>query len=108
MGMGSSVPESAMTAPKTIIVKLRDEPRTGNQRPKHQDVGSRAKRIVHLVGPGLVVDARPLFPEEKEDSLASLYEVVLINSASVEDALANLNKSSAVEYAHTPQQRLLQ
>jgi hypothetical protein len=97
-----------MTAPRTIIVKLRDETRTGNRRPKQQDVGSRAKRIMRLVGPGLVVDARPLFPEEKEDDLASLYEVVLDNSASVEDALASLNKSSAVEYAHTPQERLLQ
>lgn len=97
-----------MAEPKTIIVKLRDEPRTGNRRPKQQDVGSRAKRIMRLVGPGLVVHARPLFPEEKEDSLASLYEVVLNNAASVEDALASLNKSSAIEYAHTPQQRQLQ
>ena len=50
-------------------------------------------------------EARPLFPDEQEEDLASLYELILKNSASVEDALASLNGSSDVEYGHTPEER---
>jgi hypothetical protein len=79
----------------TIIVKLRDG----------KDSEARSRRIRKLFGNDFIRDAHPLFPGEEEEGLASLYEVVLKSNASVEQALAYLNKVREVEYAHIPQDR---
>jgi hypothetical protein len=88
--------DTIMAKSKTIIVKLRRQPR---------DVAARMNRIFRLVGPDSVSEARPLFPDEKEEDLASLYEVTLNRSASVDEALASLKQAADVEYAHTPKER---
>ena len=85
-----------MAKSKTIILKLRRPPR---------DVAARMRQIVRLVGPDTVSEARPLFPDEKEEDLASIYELTLNGSASIDEALASLNHAPDVEYAHTPQER---
>ena len=85
-----------MSEPRTIIVKLRGEP---------SRLGAPKRRIVRLMGPNLVNDARPLFPDEGEADLASLYVVTLNDSASMQEALATLNHASEVEYAHSPEER---
>jgi hypothetical protein len=84
-----------MTQANTIIVKLRDG----------KNAATQSRKIRNLVGNDLVRDARPLFPGEEEEKLASLYEVILKKNASVERALASLNEAHEVEYAHTPQER---
>ena len=82
-----------MAQAHTIIVKLRDGKNAADQSPK----------IRNLLGSNLVRVVRPLFPGEEE--LASVFEVILKEHASVERALASLNDAQDVEYAHAPQER---
>ena len=85
-----------MGAPKTIIIKLRTWP---------SDAAAQASRIRDLVGRTAFAEAHPLFPDAGEGDLASLYEVNLKSSASLETILASLNQVAEVEYAHSPQER---
>jgi hypothetical protein len=83
-----------MARPKTLIVKFRA--RTARAR--------RAETVRALVGDDLEA-VRPLFPDDPEEELASLFEVVLKDSASLDRVQGALAGAEQIEYAHSPAER---
>jgi hypothetical protein len=84
-----------MSVSNTVIVKFVG---AGN-------AAAQLERIRKVVGRERVKDARQLFPGDEEQNLASLFEVELDDSVSLNQALAALNSDEDVEYAHLPQSR---
>ncbi|HEY0874597.1 MAG TPA: hypothetical protein VGD94_14085 [Vicinamibacterales bacterium] len=74
-----------------VIVKFR----------RIEDSGNGERRIAQIVGAD-AVDARPLFPGDTLPDLATLYQVRLPDTASVDRVLAALRREPDVEYAHVP------
>lgn len=83
-----------MEESKTVIVKFRAS----------GDPSAQSRKIRELVGKN-VVTALQLFPGESEEELASLFEVVLEKSASVDKAVSSLQEDPQIEYAHPPAPR---
>jgi len=79
---------------KTVIVKFSALVGTASQ----------SEKIRKLVGNN-VIKVQQLFPGEKEEDLASLFEVVLDEKSSVESVLSTLCNDESIEYAHTPEER---
>jgi hypothetical protein len=77
-----------------VIVKLRNK----------GDRGTQKRLIEKLVGAALAA-AEPLFPDDDEPDLCTLYEVRLRENASTERALETLAGNPEVEYAHEPAER---
>jgi hypothetical protein len=84
-----------MEQPVRLVVKLRE----------HVPTTTGPERICQLLGKERVCRAEPLFKDACEAELASVFEVRLVSSASVQEALAALAEDEDVEYAHTPQER---
>ncbi len=84
-----------MAAPKVLMVKFRA--------PEDPDV--RGEKVRELVGEDTVEEIHQLFPEEPEDDLASVFEVVLGAATSVDEAKASLDLDEEVEYTHEPATR---
>lgn len=80
---------------RKVMVKFRDASRAVQA----------AKRLVLQVGRDAVKRARPLFPDETEAELASLYELDLSPQASLTKVLKDLRGDEDVEYAHVPEER---
>jgi hypothetical protein len=77
-----------------VIVKLRHP----------GDRGAQARLIAKLVGEDLA-EAAPLFPDDDEPDLCTLYEVRLREDASPRRVRECLERDPAVEYAHEPAER---
>lgn len=83
-----------MSRGKTIIVKFRS---AGDPRAQLDKIRLLIGSVLERVG--------PLFPEDKSDELATLYEVVLTAEASVKNAISTLAQDPQIEYAHEPSPR---
>ncbi len=59
-------------------------------------------RIRQLVGEDSLEDASQVFPNDPDEELATLFEVVLNESTSVEEAKASLDQDEEIEYTHEP------
>jgi hypothetical protein len=69
------------------------------------DASQTSKRIAKRTASKGVRQIRPLFPEEVESDLATLYEFDLAPDASASDVLKELQNDEDVEYAHLPAER---
>lgn len=68
------------------------------------DPSKQVKKIGELLGDDFVT-ARQLFPDDSEEELATLFEVELRASSSVEQAVTSLEKDPDIEYSHKPSPR---
>ncbi len=88
-------PSEPVTDPKILMVKFA---RSG-------DPAKQQEKIRRLVGENSVRNADQLFPDDSDDELATLFEVVLSEGASLDQAKASLDGDDDVEYAHEPVER---
>ena len=84
-----------MRKSKTLIAKLR----------KCGDLASRTDEICQLLGLECVQHIRPVYPDSMDDELDGILEIVLHETASATEALAGLQASDQIEYAHEAQER---
>jgi hypothetical protein len=69
------------------------------------DPAEQRERIRKLVGESSVEDASQVFPDDSDEELATLFEVVLSERASVEEAKASLDGDQEIEYTHEPAEK---
>ena len=62
------------------------------------------RRLTALVGEALL-KVEPLFPDDDEPDLATLYQVDLCDDADVDEIAGRLCHEDDVEYAHEPAER---
>jgi len=87
-----------MDPTKTLIVKLKNDTGSGS--------GSKLIRsIVRAVDGGAVRDVEPIFPDDDEPDLSTLFNVTLHPSTSADRVLDALRGDPNVQYAHTPATR---
>jgi hypothetical protein len=83
-----------MPPSRTIIVKLR-------RRAKTQTC---LRKLDSLVGTE-ICEARPVFPDDADPELSTLFELELRSTASLDDVLARLQSDGDIEYAHRAAER---
>jgi hypothetical protein len=77
-----------------VIVKFR----------RAAEASGRCARLARLLGEDLL-GAEPLFPDERDPELASLFQLTLRGQTSVARVIGSLAADREVEYAHEPAQR---